>query len=299
MHVSKRPCGGKAPIRRSPTSIWAAAVPRSISPVVSCSHWLWRAVRHAAVLTGVTNPLDGPPYPSYRLNAVDQGEFFPYGLGPNRCDELGCREALINYYDGTYYLYYDGAGPNGWLACLATSTNLQTWDRLGPALSFCAPGTHDSAAACSPWIIQDSTGLWHMYYLGTPNASASPDYVPSLPYYTLQATAPSPAGPWTKQYNPVPFTPQAGTYDSSTASPGQVVQQGNQYLMFFSAAGYVGSTFERTVGIATTTNLSGTWSVSPTPALPSTEQIENTSLYYQASTQTWFMFTNHVGAGRR
>ena len=38
--------------------------------------------------------LDGRPYPSYRLNAVDQGMFLEYGKGPNQCDTMNAREAM-------------------------------------------------------------------------------------------------------------------------------------------------------------------------------------------------------------
>jgi len=31
------------------------------------------------------------------------------------------------------------------------------------------------------------------------------------------------------------------------------------------------------------------------PLLPLDEQVENSSVYYQAETGTWFLFTNHVG----
>ena len=67
-------------------------------------------------LVVVDNPvsyLDGRPYPSYRLNAVDQGMFLEYGKGPNQCDSMNAREAMINCVDGTYYLYYDGVGAKG------------------------------------------------------------------------------------------------------------------------------------------------------------------------------------------
>ena len=83
-------------------------------------------------LVVVENPVsyaDGRPYPSYRLNAVDQGMFLEYGKGPDQCDTMNAREALINYVDGTYYLYYDGAGAKGWVSCLAVSKDLKTWER--------------------------------------------------------------------------------------------------------------------------------------------------------------------------
>jgi len=251
---------------------------------------------HGSSLVPVTNPInygDGRPYPAFRMDAVDQGMFLAYGQGPNQCDYLGAREALINYWNGKYYLYYDGAGPAGWVACLAESTDLTTWSLKGPVIDFGAPGKADSACACSPWIIQDDTSLWHMYYLATPNTTGGADKVPVFPYTTLHATSSSPAGPWTKHYTPVPFNAVGGTYYSNTASPGHVIKQGSQYLMFISTTD---SNVKRTLSIARTTDLSGVWTVDPTPALPVTEQIENSSMYYEPTNQTWFMFTNHIGA---
>ena len=35
--------------------------------------------------------------------------------------------------------------------------------------------------------------------------------------------------------------------------------------------------------------------VDPAPILPLTEQIENSSLYFESANGTWFLFTNHVG----
>ena len=52
---------------------------------------------------------------------------------------------------------------------------------------------------------------------------------------------------------------------------------------------------ERTLGIARTSDLNGTWAVDPDPILPFYEQIENSSLYYEEKNGLWFLFTNHVG----
>ena len=51
----------------------------------------------------------------------------------------------------------------------------------------------------------------------------------------------------------------------------------------------------RTIGIARTKNLNGTWTIDRRPIVPPAEQIENTSLYYEPTIQTWFLFTNHIG----
>jgi len=242
----------------------------------------------------VENPVsyaDGRPYPSYRLNAVDQGKFLEYGKGPDQCDSMNAREALINFVDGTYYLYYDGAGPKGWVSCLAVSTDLKTWERKGPLLDF-GPGWADSAAACSPWIIKDDNNLWHMFYLGTPNTTGGTQKIPIAPYLALHAMSSSPAGPWTKRYNPVPFSTKEGTYYSMSAYPGHILRQGNEYMMFFGAAD---AKVRRTISIARTKDLNGEWTVDPVPALPVTENIENSSIYYEPTNKTWFLFTNHIG----
>jgi len=246
-------------------------------------------------LTQITTPVvysDGRPYPSYRMDATDLGKFLDYGGAANQTDYLGIREALINQVDGKYYLFYDGAGPTGWLAHLAESTDLVTWDLKGPVLDFGAAGSDDSAAAAAPWIIKDDDDLWHMFYLGTPNASGAPNYIPSFPYLTLRATASSLAGPWTKHYTPEPFNITPGTYYSATASPGHVVKQGNEYLQFFSSTNSSG---KRTIGIARTEDLATAWTVDATPAFPVEEQIENSSLYFEPTNSTWFLFTNHIG----
>ena len=242
----------------------------------------------------VTNPVsyaDGRPYPSYRLNAVDKGKILEYGKGPNKCDTMNAREAMINYDNGTYYLYYDGAGAKGWVSCLAVSKDLKTWERKGPLLDF-GPGAADSAAACSPWIIKDEKNLWHMYYLGTPNTTGGTDKIPIAPYLALHATSTSPAGPWTKQYNPAPFRTKEGTYYSMSAYPGHIIKQGSEYMMFFGAAD---AKVRRTISIARTKDLNGEWTLQTTPALPVTENLENSSMYFEPTSKTWFLFVNHIG----
>ena len=72
----------------------------------------------------------------YRLEAKDQGVVFRHGTGPGQCDYLGARNVWVYESDGTYYMHYDGAGPKGWLCCLATSKDLLNWTPKGPVLNF-------------------------------------------------------------------------------------------------------------------------------------------------------------------
>ena len=136
-----------------------------------------------------------------------------------------------------------------------------------------------------------------MFYLGTPNASPAPNYVPSFPYLTLKAKSPLLAGPWIKQKEVIPFRTKPDTYYSLTASPGYIIRNNDHYIQFFSATTQKTGNpcVQRTLGIARTTNLDGSWKVDPQPIVPIEEQIENTSLYFEKSIKTWFLFTNHIG----
>ena len=231
---------------------------------------------------------DGRPSATLRIEAKDQGVVLKHGDGPGQCDILGARDVWVYEAGGIYYMNYDGAGPKGWLCCLATSTNLVDWTKKGPVLDFGKPGEDDSASA-SYGVTFFGGKVWHMFYLGTPNVSPAPDLIPSFPYLTMKAKSDGPAGPWIKQKDVIPFRTKSGTYYKDTASPGHVVRQGSEYLMFFSAS------MKRTIGIARTKDLDGPWAIDPQPIVSPEEQIENSSLYFEPSNKTWFLFTNHIG----
>ncbi|HNC24487.1 MAG TPA: hypothetical protein PLU52_09790 [Opitutaceae bacterium] len=239
--------------------------------------------------------LDGRPAARYRLDAQDHGRVLSHGDGPERCDFLGARDPWVMEQDGTFYLHYDGAGQLGWLACLATSRDLVHWEKRGPALALGQAGQMDSASASYGVTYRDGD-TWHMFYLGTPNTSPPPDRVPWFPYTTMKARAKSAAGPWEKQRAVTPFKPQPGSYYSDTASPGNVVRHGEEYLMFFAAA--ASHPIRRTLGIARTRSLDTAWTVDPVPMLPAEEQVENSALYFEPANGTWFLFTNHIGIAR-
>ena len=232
--------------------------------------------------------------PAYRLKTRDSGMILAHGGGPGGCDVYGCREAIV-FTDGTrYYLHYDGAGPHGWLACLAVSEDGLSWKRMGPVLSLGAAGRPDSASASSPWVIEHNR-RWYMYYLGTPHAGPAPGRLPEPPYNTCLAVADMPTGPWRKRYDVIPFTEVPGTYHATTASPGAVIEHDGRFLQFFSGSTVTAHGLRRTLGIAQTENLASPWTVNPTPLLPLDTDIENSSVYYEpADGGWWWLFTNHI-----
>jgi predicted GH43/DUF377 family glycosyl hydrolase len=254
------------------------------------------------ILVGCDHPAfaqkysDGRPEAHLRMDARDHGIVLRYGDGPDQCDILGARDVWVFEADGSYYMHYDAAGPEGWLSSLAVSKDLVHWEKKGPILDFGKEGEDDAAGACYGVTFYDSKD-WHMYYLGTPNASSPPDLVPSFPYLTMKARGRSPEGPWIKQKDVIPFRTKSGTYYSLTASPGHVIKYDNEYIQFFSSTTRIPESeyVQRTLGIARTKDLDATWNVDPAPLVPVQEQIENSSLYYEKSNETWFLFTNHIG----
>ena len=229
----------------------------------------------------------------YRLEAVDQGIVFKHGEGPDSCDYLGARDIWVWKYNDTYYMHYDGAGPKGWLACLAVSKDLVNWSAKGPVLQLGKPGSNDCASASYGTTYFDGN-QWYMFYLGTPHTTPAPDYIPAFPYLTMEAESKLPTGPWIKHYNITPFKPKPDTYYSATTSPGYIVKHNNQYLMFFSASTGQPKIL-RTLSIARTANLNGKWKIDEKPIVPPEEQVENSSLYFEKTNNTYFLFTNHVG----
>lgn len=235
---------------------------------------------------------DGRPSAILRLDVKDMGIVLPYGDGPDSCDYLGARDVWVFKADNsTFCMHYDAAGPKGWLASLATSKDLIHWVKKGPVLQLGKQNEPDSKSASYGTTYYDGK-KWHMFYLGTPNVTPAPDLIPAFPYLNMKAESDSPFGPWKKRRDIEPFKPKANTFYSSTSSPGFIIKNKDEYMMFFSAADY---TIKRTICIARTKDLDGPWKIDSSPIVPPEEQIENTSIYYEKDNKTWFLFTNHIG----
>lgn len=237
---------------------------------------------------------DGRPSASLRMNFIDEGIVLHYGDGRDSCDTYGAREAVVNKENGIYYLFYDGAGKKGWISCLAESRDLHTWTKKGTILTLGDSIKNDHKSASSPWVIKENN-TWHMFYIGTPNTTPAPYRIPAFPYLTMKARSAALSGPWKKQYDVTPLPPRANSYYTVTSSPGFIVKNKNEYLMFFSGATQDSLGIRRTLGLARTDNLNKSWVIENEPLFPLSEQIENSSLYYEETSKTWFLFTNHIG----
>lgn len=238
--------------------------------------------------------IDGRPAATKRIFCKDEGIVLRYGDGVDSSDVYGAREPLINKEGDTYYLFYDGAGKEGWKACLAESRDMRSWVKRGPIMELGTPGSKDAKCVAAPWVIKEKD-TWHMFYFGAPNSNPPPERIPSFPYYTMKAKAASLEGPWTKQYDVIPFSTKEKTFYSVTASPGYIVKSKKEYIQFFSGALIDSPVIKRTLGIARTNNLNGSWVIDSMPLFPPSEQVENSSVYYQKRNKTWFLFTNHIG----
>jgi hypothetical protein len=240
-------------------------------------------------------PASAPP--TLRLPILDRGPVLLHGSAPDGADSLGAREAIV-FVDpgepGRLLMHYDGAGPQGWRACLAESSDGgSSWTSHGAVLPLGRSGSYDRASASSPWVVRDDDAApdrrWHMYYLGARHATSAPRRIPVAPYTTLHATAPTPRGPWTKRGPAV--LPARGSWYGQSVSPGPVLRWQGSWLMHLSGSSSVGPT----VGLARADSLDGPWYVDAQPLLPQSERLENVALHHDALTGLWWLFADHIG----
>ncbi len=243
-------------------------------------------------------------------------------------DGGGIREAILTPVNGKYYLSYDGAMPGAaptsyWNACQAVSTDLVHWEKLGVNMLSGAL-THpqgsediykDFRSASSPWSFY-ANGKWYHYYVGADHCS--PQGIPAFLYSTMLATSDTITGKWDKKCDEpgcekhVCFAAGApGSWNDVTVSPGQVLENPRwaadpahekRWLMFYSGA--CSGECARSIGIARTNDLAASddfdraegnfWQKDPGPILPPSDDIENTSIFYEKSSGLYWLFTNHI-----
>lgn len=210
---------------------------------------------------------------------------------PGTCDSMGARDTWLlfdpNDQDAPYKFYYDGSGPGGWLSSLSVSNDptLRTWTKKGTLLTLGPKGSMDSkSASYLTATLSPDKETWWGYYLATNQTSPPPYSVPIGPYYSMFATANSASGPWTQHR-------ELGTV-FKTGSPGPIMENPNNPGEWWQ---YCTGCSGGAIGLVSTTTPSegGPW----TEVMPLIigDPVENWSMYFEESTQTWFGFTNHIG----
>lgn len=216
----------------------------------------------------------------------DMGIVMPFGGCPGDCDVYGARDTWL-FYDATdvatpFHMYYDGSGPDSWIASLAVSADptLRSWTKRGTVLSLGPRGSRDEKSASYLTTFEMANGSWAGLYLATNVTSPPPFSVPVGPYYTMLATAPASSGPWMQHRSLGPVIAQGspGPIMPSMETPGE-------WWQFCTGCGAA-------IGLATATSPLGYWSEALALI---TDPVENFSLYFEEATATYFGFTNHIG----
>lgn len=134
--------------------------------------------------------------------------------------------------DGTYYMFYVG-GVSPWsdppTIGFATSANGITWTKSISNPILTGDGTGFDAAFVADPAIMYEDGTWTLYYGGAPSLPILPDN-----YQIGRATASDPAGPWTRDENPVLALGSSGEWDSAFVGPDTVLQTSDGYIMYYS-----------------------------------------------------------------
>ena len=275
---------------------------------------------------------------TYYMPAEDQGVMLEPGKPGEpyyEYDGGGIREGIVTKVGDTYYLFYDGAATHTgacskndperhlWRACLAKSTDLIHWEKLGPRL-FCgydfdptsSPDVYkDFYSASSPWAyFNEDDNHWYLFYLGAEGAAPSGGDVgtPATYYSTLIAKAKTPGlagieGEY-EQYNQKEGQEKAVVLweKPATVSPGSVIEnprwtgEGDKvnmrYMMFVTRGDQV--------WIARSNDLDAVhdWDkpagangwVLDKQALDTTKKTapENATVFYDENTGWYYLFTN-------
>lgn len=160
---------------------------------------------------------------------------------------------------------YDGASTDHLWYMSSTSGGLQTishataphampqngaWtkDAANPVLTVGASGALDDNQLSEPFVVYDKVGgVWSLFY--------SAQHAADLKWRTFLATAPSAAGPWTKQ-GLVLDVGGTGAIDAKWARRPSIVRYGGQWQMFYEA--HDASNVDH-MALATASILAGPW----------------------------------------
>ncbi len=157
--------------------------------------------------------------------------------------------SFIDMGDGTYRMYYGGAGAGGMSGIpekvgFATSLDGYTWSKYGsnPILSQGAGGTWDDNRIEHFCILKEGSN-WYAWYAGEPGDGS----------WKIGYATSSDGISWTKYGgNPV-MTGTVSEWDSYFVVPSSVIKEGSTYYMFY-WGGPVNSQLNWQFGLATSTD---------------------------------------------
>ena len=139
-------------------------------------------------------------------------------------------EALV--VNDTYYLFYTGimtafSSPSA--IGYATSPDGLTWTKHPNNPIFTGDSTgFDAYMVADPQVVY-ANGTWTLYYAGQPTPPPFPNGL-----QIGRATASAPAGPWTRDTNPILTLGSSGEWDSGFIEPNTILQTENGFIMYYS-----------------------------------------------------------------
>ncbi len=136
-------------------------------------------------------------------------------------------------YNGTYYGTYtgnDGVGAGSvWHICLANSTDMIHWNKMGVILEPSGSGWDAAGLDVANLIYKD--GIFYLFYQGSPTTVNG---VVAMPYQTGLATATSITGPYTRYAgNPIVSMGSAGQWDDASSYGSSITQLNSTTWMLF------------------------------------------------------------------
>jgi len=190
----------------------------------------------------------------------------------------------ITQVEDAYFLFYSGfityrnsASTIGY----ATSTNGLTWTKSisNPVLIGDGAG-FDAFLVGDPTILVTNEG-WELYYAGQPSPPPFPNN-----YQIGRATAPHPAGPWTRDDDPVLELGSIGQWDSGFILPDSVLKMADGYVMYYSGGVDFLAADGVMMGLATSPD-GITWTKYDDPATTTTPFSESDPILKPGADGTW------------
>ncbi len=165
------------------------------------------------------------------FSAYDANPILSYGLASEDWDSGILYLPEVIEKDGTYYMFYT-ASVNLLTTPMsigyATSMDGMSWTKQNQNPIFEADGTgFDTFQVAEGRLILDNN-TWIMYYGARSQAGPGPGP------YIGRATAPDPAGPWSRLGSPVLQVGGEGEWDSGFINPNAIVRVDTGYVMYYS-----------------------------------------------------------------